>query len=230
MLEEVREAGLLSEGRPVVVLVSGGRDSVCLLDLAVRIVGRRRPERAARQLRAARHRRWRRGALHEAVSTARGQAACAPPPPARVRQPPGLGAPGALRRGRRARPARRGRRGRRSDGDRPGGDDPLPARLFPLAPCAARDEAAGRDPGAPAAGVHSRANDGVLPRAGAALARGCEQRVGRLRAGTSPARTRPRARGRPSRGGRQRAGAGRRAARRVRGTRRAGRRGVARRR
>jgi tRNA(Ile)-lysidine synthase len=33
----VRETGLLRAGEPVVVLLSGGRDSVCLLDLAVRI-------------------------------------------------------------------------------------------------------------------------------------------------------------------------------------------------
>ena len=31
----VRETGLLPAGEPVVVLLSGGRDSVCLLDLAV---------------------------------------------------------------------------------------------------------------------------------------------------------------------------------------------------
>jgi tRNA(Ile)-lysidine synthase len=35
----VRADGLLAEGRPVVILLSGGRDSVCLLDLAVRIAG-----------------------------------------------------------------------------------------------------------------------------------------------------------------------------------------------
>ncbi len=39
MLEAVRAEGLLSAGRPVVVLLSGGRDSTCLIDLAVRIVG-----------------------------------------------------------------------------------------------------------------------------------------------------------------------------------------------
>ena len=39
MLEVVRSEGLLQRGRPVVVLLSGGRDSTCLLDLAVEIVG-----------------------------------------------------------------------------------------------------------------------------------------------------------------------------------------------
>ena len=36
----VRESGLLAAGRPVVVLLSGGRDSTCLIDLAVAIAGR----------------------------------------------------------------------------------------------------------------------------------------------------------------------------------------------
>ncbi|HMJ02044.1 MAG TPA: tRNA lysidine(34) synthetase TilS [Conexibacter sp.] len=39
VLEQVRAGGLLPVGAPVVVLLSGGRDSVCLLDVAVRLVG-----------------------------------------------------------------------------------------------------------------------------------------------------------------------------------------------
>jgi tRNA(Ile)-lysidine synthase len=40
IVARVRAGGLLPEGRPVVVLLSGGRDSVCLLDLAVLLAGR----------------------------------------------------------------------------------------------------------------------------------------------------------------------------------------------
>ena len=39
MLDEVRDGGLLPAGTPVVAMLSGGRDSVCLLDLAVRVLG-----------------------------------------------------------------------------------------------------------------------------------------------------------------------------------------------
>ena len=39
MLEQVQRGGLLALGTPVVAMLSGGRDSVCLLDLAVRLLG-----------------------------------------------------------------------------------------------------------------------------------------------------------------------------------------------
>jgi tRNA(Ile)-lysidine synthase len=39
MIDDVRETGLLAPNRPVLVMLSGGRDSVCLLDLAIRIAG-----------------------------------------------------------------------------------------------------------------------------------------------------------------------------------------------
>jgi tRNA(Ile)-lysidine synthase len=39
MLEAVREGGLLPAGPPVVAMLSGGRDSVCLVDLVARLLG-----------------------------------------------------------------------------------------------------------------------------------------------------------------------------------------------
>jgi tRNA(Ile)-lysidine synthase len=39
LVERVRAGGLLAPGRPVLVLLSGGRDSVCLLDVTARIAG-----------------------------------------------------------------------------------------------------------------------------------------------------------------------------------------------
>ncbi len=39
-LELARAGGLLAEGQPVVVMLSGGRDSICLLDVAVQLAGR----------------------------------------------------------------------------------------------------------------------------------------------------------------------------------------------
>ena len=41
-LELARAGGLLAEGEPVVVMLSGGRDSTCLLDVAVALCGARR--------------------------------------------------------------------------------------------------------------------------------------------------------------------------------------------
>jgi tRNA(Ile)-lysidine synthase len=39
MLARVRDEGLLAPDRPLVAMLSGGRDSVCLLDLSVRLLG-----------------------------------------------------------------------------------------------------------------------------------------------------------------------------------------------
>jgi tRNA(Ile)-lysidine synthase len=39
MLERVLAEGLVAPGKPVVAMLSGGRDSVCMLDLAVRVAG-----------------------------------------------------------------------------------------------------------------------------------------------------------------------------------------------
>jgi tRNA(Ile)-lysidine synthase len=39
MIETVREGGMLPAGRPLVVMLSGGRDSVCLADLSVQLLG-----------------------------------------------------------------------------------------------------------------------------------------------------------------------------------------------
>jgi tRNA(Ile)-lysidine synthase len=38
LVEQVREGGLLATDRPLIVLLSGGRDSTCLLDVAIRLV------------------------------------------------------------------------------------------------------------------------------------------------------------------------------------------------
>ena len=42
MLERVLAEGLIAARRRCVAMLSGGRDSVCMLDLAVRAPGRRR--------------------------------------------------------------------------------------------------------------------------------------------------------------------------------------------
>ena len=119
-------------GRPVVVLLSGGRDSTCLLDLAVADRGRRRGQRAARQLRPARRPPTTTSAIARELCERAGRAARGAPAARRPAsgQPAGVGARGALRRGARARARARRRRRRRPHRHRPGRDDPLPAGVL----------------------------------------------------------------------------------------------------
>ena len=172
MVEEVREAvragGLFARDRPVVAMLSGGRDSTCLLDVAVALLGAGARQRAARQLRPARAGRRRRAPLRRAVRAARrrarGRAASRPRVP-RTRRRRGRVA-GRARRSRAERapagnlqawarelryagaahaPARARRADRhRAHRQRPGRDDPLPARRLARAARAAR-HAAPRD-------------------------------------------------------------------------------------
>ena len=176
--------------RAVVAMLSGGRDSVCLLDVAVALRGPARRARAARQLRIARAGRYaderhcaelceRLGVELEVVRVG----ASGPPERRRRRQPAGVGARAALRGGDAGRPAER-RAGR--DGahrQRPGRDDPLPAGGLAGPARAAGDGPRARG-GWCARCWGSRASRRP-PTAGArglALARGREQRRRALRA------------------------------------------------
>ena len=181
MLEEVRAGGLLPAGTPVVAMLSGGRDSVCLLDLAVRAARRR-----ARSPRCT--------STTACATTPARTSATAPSSASgsgcgleveRPRRPEGPGnlqawardaryaaaARLALPRGRddRHRPHRR----------RPGRDDPLPARLLAEPPRAARHAPPRRAAGAAAARLHPGRDDRLLRGAGARLARRRDQRRAR---------------------------------------------------
>ena len=136
-VEAVREEGLLVAGRPVVVLLSGGRDSTCLLDLAVRIAGAGavsalhvnyglRAEADADERHCA--------GLCERLGV---ELEVRRPAPPRDRKPPGLGARRALRRRGADRDPAPGRRRRRSHRHRSGRDDPLPAGVVAEPPRAA---------------------------------------------------------------------------------------------
>ena len=216
-------AGCWRRGGRVVVLLSGGRDSVCLLDVAVRRGGA--GVRAARQLRAARRGRRRRGALR-ALCERLGV-------PLEVERARAPARAATSRRGRAtsATPRRRVRAAARGASVAAGhtATDQAETILYRLASSPGRARAAG-DGGArrrlvrPLLRRHARGDRGVLPRARPGVARGRDQRVGRLRA-------RPRARGAaagaardPSGRRAQRRARGRAAARRGRGARRGGRR------
>ncbi len=172
------------------MLVSGGRDSVCLLDVLASICGARSP--------GARFTSTTDCAARSQTATSFTCASCASDsasPPrcdgaggAAARQPAGLGARPALR-------ARdRDRRLRRADRDRPhrlrpGRDGALPPRRLARPPRAARHGPARGPPGAPAAAPHARADRSALPRPRPRLARRQLQRRPRslrARAGAPP--------------------------------------------
>ena len=162
----VAATGLLPPGAAVVVLLSGGRDSVCLLDVAVALAGRDCGERAARGLRAARGvRRRTPSSVPGCASGSRCRSTVE-----RVRRPPE--APGNLqawardvRYGAGARGSRRaagGAAGGRAHRDRPGRDRPLPAGDVARAARAARDARGERATRPAAARGHARGDRGAL--------------------------------------------------------------------
>ena len=178
--------GLLAAGRPVVVLLSGGRDSTCLLDLAVRIAGAEAVSAlhvnyALRDAADAR-----RAPLRGAVRAARGASSRSGGRVARSRKPPRLGPRRALRRGGSDRDPTPGRRGRGPHRHRSGRDDPLPAGVLAEPPGAAGDARARGLAGAAPAQLHARADGGVLHGARAGVARGRDQRAGPLRPRPDP--------------------------------------------
>ena len=169
----------LPPGRPVVAMLSGGRDSVCLLDLAVRLLG---PEAVT-----ALHVNY--GLRDEAPTTTSATAPASAsgsgcgsrssgPAPGGSRQPAGLGA---------RRSATRPRRALALDATDAAiatghtADDQVETILYRLASSPSRRallgmRAARRQPGAAAARLHPCADDRLLRGARARLARRREQR------------------------------------------------------
>ena len=185
LLERVAATGLLEPARPVVVLVSGGRDSVCLLDVAVTLSG-------ADAVRALHVNYGLREAADadEAHCVALGERLGVPVEIHRAARPDDAtgnlqawardvryGA--AARRDRRRR--RRARR-RCAHRDRSGRDDPLPPRRVAGPPRAPRHAGAVGSPRAAAARHHARGDRGVVPRARPRMARGRHEHDGPLRA------------------------------------------------
>ena len=222
-LEAARASGLVPAGQPLLVMLSGGADSVCLLEVALRLEAdvsalhvnyglRAAAEQDEAHCRALCERLGVRADRGAGVAAGRGQRAGPRP-----RRPLRGGRAGGRRRLR-----------RRAHRLRPGRDRALPAGGVARAARAAGHGAPPRAAGAPAAGRHPRGHARLLPRARPALARGRLQRRSPLR----PRAREERAPARPAGGGARRRGRGGRdrppAARGGRGAGRGGRRGAGR--
>ena len=179
-----RRAGGCSTG-PVVVLLSGGRDSVCLLDVAV--ARWRGPVTALHVNYGLRAEADADEAYCRALCERLGVPLGGPPRRRRPRgQPPGVGARRALRRGGAAR-ARAARRRHRPHGDRPGRDRALPPGRLAGPAGAARDAPSATGGSCARCWHDARGDRGALPRA-----RAC--RGARTRPTTTPAYARNRVR------------------------------------
>ena len=185
--ERVRAEGCSGSGGPVVAMVSGGRDSVCLLDVAVAVRGAQTCGRCTSTTGCAagliRGRAPQRGAVREAGGGAGARAG-------RLRRTR-AGRRGNLQAWARKlrydvarRLARRAGRARRdrAHGQRPGRDDPVSPGGLAGTARAAGDGAARAAAREAAAGGDARADGRVLPGAGLGVARRREQRGRAVRA------------------------------------------------
>ena len=181
LLERVGAGGLLGSERPVLVLLSGGRDSVCLLDVAVRLAPDVDALHCNYGLRAE-------AGADEAHCATLCERLGVTLHVHRPRGPSGnLQAWARDRRYAEAAAARDRRHRGRPHGDRPGGDRPVPARELARAAGPARHGRPRGPAGAAAAARDPRGDRRPLRRARAGVARGRLQRRPRRSPAIAPA-------------------------------------------